>query len=845
MVRAFCLVLLSTAALAQPKFESIASYHYVHSVAVDHDTIWAATAAGVLKYHKNGTLLKTYTNVDGLIHNQVTSVFIDSKGNKWFGTEYGGISRLSGNQWRSYSQMVLGSALGINAITEDKTGNIWFASNGRGTAKFNGTVFTFYSITTTGIAPSYSLAVDASGKVWAGLVNSVASFDGTNWTSYSIPGASSIESISIDSKGDKWFGHFSGVTRLSGSTLTTFGKAHFQVDDIKSSYVDTNDNLWMGVASGRVGKGLVKYSIATQEVLARYTDPVGEIQQISKVGADLYLASGNLLDKGKLYRYDGSNWFTYSKENSFGGFTTTAILVDANANTWFATRGGGVTKFDGSTYTVYNSSNSGLLSNDVFSLATTSNGDIYAGMIGGVVMVFRGGAWTLSYTATGRVNRMDVDSQDNVWIASENGGAARYNGTSWTTYKVSNSGIVSDQLWSIQIDSHDNVWIGSYDNKGISLFSNGTFTTFNKDNSGLGGGIVQDIMIDKDDVVWAGIYETGVYKYKQGQWTKAYSTTNSPLPNNSIYSMCVDLSGRHWFASAYGEVGYAAVFNGTAWRVFTYDHGLISSGASWVAPDNAGNIWVGAFWGVSKISGDPYGKLDQTITLDPIANKAMGDAQFTLAAYTSSNLPITFSTTSDKVSIVSNRVAIVKPGRAVVKAEQAGNDYYKPATTERSFCIQPPKPTITIVTDNTGTSLKSSSTTGNQWFRNGVAISGETNETLKVATEGLYKVQVKIDDCLSSEFSDDQSLVITGVYPEQVAITVYPNPATEYLEVHGAPGEIQSVRVLNMLGRSMSLDFDRNGEGTLRTSVQQLLPGVYVLELRTESAVSKVRFIRQ
>jgi hypothetical protein len=237
-------------------------------------------------------------------------------------------------------------------------------------------------------------------------------------------------------------------------------------------------------------------------------------------------------------------------------------------------------------------------------------------------------------------------------------------------------------------------------------------------------------------------------------------------------------------------------------------------------------------------------KENQTITFGTISDKTLGDAVFSLAATSSSSLAVSFSSTSNKISISGNQVTLVSAGRATVTALQAGNINYNPATSvDQSFCIKPAKPTITLSNSNTASpTLTSSATSGNQWYLNGTAISGATNATLQITQAGVYKVQVQIDDCISS-FSDDQALIVTAVEPGQInELEVYPNPAREELVVNLKSFEINkpvTITVMDLLGR-MHYNASANGGDHARIDIRTYPSGNYVLLLQQgKSHVSK------
>ena len=71
----------------------------------------------------------------------------------------------------------------------------------------------------------------------------------------------------------------------------------------------------------------------------------------------------------------------------------------------------------------------------------------------------------------------------------------------------------------------------------------------------------------------------------------------------------------------------------------------------------------------------------QTITFDPLPPKVDGVDPFTLSAFASSDLPVTFSSDNASVAaVVGNLVTIVGPGTAGITASQSGDANHLPAT---------------------------------------------------------------------------------------------------------------------------------------------------------------------
>lgn len=78
----------------------------------------------------------------------------------------------------------------------------------------------------------------------------------------------------------------------------------------------------------------------------------------------------------------------------------------------------------------------------------------------------------------------------------------------------------------------------------------------------------------------------------------------------------------------------------------------------------------------------PTIKSNQAITFNPLASKAIGDANFNPAAIASSGLTVSYTSSNSNVAtIVNGLVQIVGAGTSVITASQAGNSSYNAATS--------------------------------------------------------------------------------------------------------------------------------------------------------------------
>jgi uncharacterized repeat protein (TIGR03803 family) len=242
-------------------------------------------------------------------------------------------------------------------------------------------------------------------------------------------------------------------------------------------------------------------------------------------------------------------------------------------------------------------------------------------------------------------------------------------------------------------------------------------------------------------------------------------------------------------------------------------------------------------------------KANQTVTFPSLPNKVLGDPVFNLSASSSSGLVVSYSATpTDRVAILNNQVTLVKAGRVSIMASQSGNLSYNPAISiDQSFCIAPAKPSVSVINVNTASPLlTSSSTSGNQWFLNNTAIGSATNQTLNATQSGIYKVQVKADDCLS-EFSTDQNLIITGDIDNNFvndAIEVFPSPTIDWLTITFS--EIlgkKEVTIYQLDGRSK--DSQNSFDKETKFNVANYSDGIYIIKVLTDNTVIVKQFIKK
>jgi ligand-binding sensor domain-containing protein len=168
------------------------------------------------------------------------------------------------------------------------------------------------------------------------------------------------------------------------------------------------------------------------------------------------------------------------------------------------------------------------------------------------------------------VTSIAFDSKGNAWIGTFKQGLIKYNSRETEVYNSANSLLQSDMvIWDIAVDSKDNVWIGC---DGIIKYDGNKFTRYNTSNSPIPEDFVYSIAIDSKDNVWftsCRFREGGFVKFDGVNW-EVYTPDNSNLPVNSVKSIAIDNYDNVWLAlSEIVNNTYLIKISGSVWKTYT------------------------------------------------------------------------------------------------------------------------------------------------------------------------------------------------------------------------------------------------------------------------------------
>ena len=278
----------------------------------------------------------------------------------------------------------------------------------------------------------------------------------------------------------------SDISRIPGNPTTTFNRKILNGYFVTSIAFDSRGNAWIGTFK----QGLIKYN--SQETIV----------------------------------YDSSNSLIPANSVMW------KIAVDSKDNLWIGCEG--IIKFDGINYTLYNSKNTNMPEDFVYSIAIDSKDNIWFTSCrfreGGLVK-YDGKTWKVftpenSDLPVNFIHGIAIDHNDNVWLALGETVTKSYlvkiSGESWTSYSGADIGFFPYYIGNIETNSHNEV-CASIDYSLSSTFINSGPQAFVFDgNSSVRLKIdsltkIKSLKVDNEDNIWCNTYN-GFAVYNWDRW---------------------------------------------------------------------------------------------------------------------------------------------------------------------------------------------------------------------------------------------------------------------------------------------------------------------------------------
>jgi ligand-binding sensor domain-containing protein len=312
-----------------------------------------------------------------------------------------------------------------------------------------------------------------------------------------------------------------------------------------------------------------------------------------------------------LIRFNTQNgdYQTYSPRSTGGGIVSRGIYVirvDPKGNKWVGTYGGGLSKFDGTTWTHYTSAE-GLGDNWVYDLLFDKTGAMWVATWDGV-SVFDGTTFKTYRVKDGLPDKwvytLSLDHDNVLWFGTESG-VSRFDGATWTTYThkdgigadvASDAGGGTAQFPVGTTPPASSGGAEGGDNYGSSSSAH-HHMNLEKQNTGPNPNFIISSLVDNQNRKWFGTWGAGVSRYDGKTWTTF--TKDQGLGGNYVLRLALDPQGHVWV----GTDGGASWFDGTHWHTISTAQGLPSNYVFSILFDDRGHRWFGTLNGLSVFRG--------------------------------------------------------------------------------------------------------------------------------------------------------------------------------------------------------------------------------------------------
>ena len=306
---------------------------------------------------------------------------------------------------------------------------------------------------------------------------------------------------------------------------------------------------------------------------------------------------------GGLARFDGVRFVVYDSGNteSLHSNAVQALCEGRDGSLWIGTTGGGLARYHDGKFTSYGTPD-GLPSDIVRALYEDRAGTLWIGTNDGLAAL-REGRFTTYGTkdglSNGVVRAIAEDEEGALWIGTNGGGLDRLQDGRFTHLTVE-EGLPSDFVFALLRASDGSLWIGT-NGGGLARRRAGRIETFTT-RDGLAGNIIWSLSEDALGTIWIGTYGGGVGRFRDGRFSTL--STRDGLSNDFVRSLFSDREGSLWIGTYSG--GLSRLRDGK-FTTFSSREGLAHDFARAIFEDRKGNLWVGTTGGgFCRMKGDVF-----------------------------------------------------------------------------------------------------------------------------------------------------------------------------------------------------------------------------------------------
>lgn len=590
-------------------------------------------------YSPENINFRSLTIEDGLSQSTVETIFQDSQGYMWIGTN-DGLDKYNGYSFKKYTNDIYDkntiSSNYIVDIVEDKEGYIW-VSTINGLNKINpknDEIVNYVSDSTKGNLSNdriCEILVTSTGNILVSTSNglnlynrSTDSFTRILANKNDLP-SQYIHSIEEDYYGNIWLGTDSGLVKLDKHFNKVKEFSNREIDTIEDYpvyrlYSDGSDKLWIAT----LGSGLIRLNPTTYDFKI-YTNndsidslPNNTVRDIIRDSkGSLWINTHSGLSK---LNESNDTFINYQNkiydQNSLIDNKTYCLIEDKGGLIWIGTYKG-ISIFDPSSeFKHYKSDpfNKNSLSYSIIhGLYEDDDGYIWAGTsLAGVNIINKKN--NNIYFLTTQNSSICDDSindltgyNDEIYIGTANGLAIVNRISKEIINFTSDDGLPSSSIKSLFVDSKNYLWIGT--NRGLAIMNLDSKEIINITNI-LEKYSVNDLFIKEIYESKAGNYYIGCFldgglieinpTYNKIQVYKHIENDDNSITNNSIRTVTEDMFGNILVGTSHG-LNILNKKNNT-FTHYTTNDGLPNNNIYGILVDSEDNIWMSTNSGISKFN---------------------------------------------------------------------------------------------------------------------------------------------------------------------------------------------------------------------------------------------------
>jgi ligand-binding sensor domain-containing protein len=571
--------------------------------------IWGATPGGAFSFSAaNASLVRHYTNVDGLPYIEVSSIALDTRQNKWIGTMGGGLALLdsAGTVWRLFSRE--DGMASDTVLCTATAGQMAFAGGYGSLSCFDG--YSWSSLlsrqgyplgeqTRALAARNDSLWIATDQGLYLARISPLASIrDTAHWSSF--PGydglSSDILSLLLDSV-SSFIGASNGAARLSGGSWQRIPG----LDRPVRSICRQEDSVYFATDSG--------VKLWSQNILSDASAGLPDYNVLSLARDD----SGRLWSGGGrgICRLDEAGWTDFGFDGPRENFIND-LALDRDGTLWLAHYkypeiSGGISCLQSGGWQYLNQSSTGRPIDQPSCIGITADHSLWVGTWGlglfsrsseglwrsyasptplptpylAGIVAWAGGVWVINYDVPSGVDAVSFfsqgdsswsayyspvnkfypiclapDARGNLWIGSYYNGLYRRSPEGvWTNWSPA-SGLASNHVAALWHDQRDNLWIGT--DNGLLCYDGSHFIRYGAEDSPLLSNNIRSLSGDRSDNLWIGTDRGLSCRHWNGSWTSYVQEAagSSGLISNDIVKVLT------FPATAFGDDIYIATSRG-------------------------------------------------------------------------------------------------------------------------------------------------------------------------------------------------------------------------------------------------------------------------------------------